>query len=159
MDSPSARRPRRVAFLLAQVGALSSAGFAERTRELGLSPADAGVLRLLAKTPGLSQRALADRLGAVPSRVVALIDSLEQRSLVERQRSASDRRNYELRLTSAGEAALGTLRAAAEEHEEALLTSLSPTQQHELEALLRQVADSHGLDVDLRGDTALSAND
>jgi DNA-binding MarR family transcriptional regulator len=156
MEVPSAGRSRRVAFLLAQVGALSSAGFADRSRELGLGPADAGVLRLLGKTPGLSQRALADRLGAVPSRVVALIDSLEERSLVARTRSVSDRRNYELRLTPEGEVLLGKLRGVAEEHDQALLSALSPVQQRELEVLLRRVADAHGLDADLHGVTASS---
>src|SRR6476646_7784052 len=102
MDSQDPSRSTRTAFLLSQLGALASARFAERTRDLGLTPSQAGVLRLLGRSPGLSQRSLADRLGAVPSRVVPLIDSLEARGLVERVRSSTDRRNYELRLTAAG---------------------------------------------------------
>src|SRR5213595_2083231 len=106
MDSRSPSK--RTAFLLSQLGALSSSRFAERTREIGLTPSDAGVLRLLGRTPGLSQRSLADRLGAVPSRVVPLIDSLQARDLVERVRSSTDRRNYELRLTVEGTKVLRT---------------------------------------------------
>ena len=35
-------------------------------------------------------------MGALPSRIVRLVDELEERGLVERRRSAADRRNYEL---------------------------------------------------------------
>ncbi len=142
-------RPRRTAFLLSQVGSLASSRFAERTREIGLTPSDAGVLRLLGRTPGLSQRSLADRLGAVPSRIVSLIDSLETRGLVERVRSSMDRRNYELRLTSQGDERLAELRRIAEEHEAELLSPLSREQATQLEELLSVLAGSAALDPDL----------
>ncbi|HET9647701.1 MAG TPA: MarR family winged helix-turn-helix transcriptional regulator [Microlunatus sp.] len=143
------RPPRRVAFLLSQVGALAASGFSERVRSLGVSPSDAGVLRLLGRTPGLSQRVLADRLGAAPSRIVGIIDSLQERGLVERERSAADRRNYELRLTPRGERMLRELRGIAEEHEAALLAALTSEQTAQLENLLSRIAHANGLDPDL----------
>ncbi len=155
MDSPDPSRSKRTAFLLAQLGALASARFAERTRELGLTPSDAGVLRLLGRTPGLSQRSLADRLGAVPSRVVPLIDSLETRGLVARVRSRTDRRNYELRLTPEGTKMLGTLRGIAERHEAELLAPLTSEQSAQLGSLLARLASAHALDTDLHRDTSL----
>ena len=155
MDSPDPSRSKRTAFLLAQLGALASARFAERTRELGLTPSDAGVLRLLGRTPGLSQRSLADRLGAVPSRVVPLIDSLETRGLVARVRSSTDRRNYELRLTPEGTKMLGTLRGIAERHEAELLAPLTSEQSAQLGSLLARLASAHALDTDLHRDTSL----
>src|SRR3954463_7427378 len=91
-----------VAFLLAQLGAHAAAAFAERLRPLDLTPPQAGVLRRLAEAPGESQRALADALGMHAPRLVALIDELEGRGLVERSRDAADRRNYALSLTKAG---------------------------------------------------------
>lgn len=145
--------PRRTAFLLAQLGSLSAARFAERTRALGLAASDAGTLRLIGRSPGLSQRLLADRLGAVPSRVVPLIDSLETRGLVERMRSSTDRRNYELQLTSAGQAMVQQLRAVAEDHEAELLGALTPEQSAELGRLLTLVADGNHADRDLHRDT------
>ena len=152
MSTPTPGRPARTAFLLAQVGAIASARFAERTREIGLSPSDAGVLRLVGRTPGLSQRSLADRLGAVPSRVVALIDSLEQRGMVGRVRSDTDRRNYELRLTPDGERVLRELRRVAERHEADLLAPLAPEQAAQLHALLAELARANGLDQDVHPD-------
>ncbi|SDL65195.1 MarR family winged helix-turn-helix transcriptional regulator [Arthrobacter sp. ok362] len=155
MDSPDPSRSKRTAFLLSQLGALASARFAERTRELGLTPSDAGVLRLLGRTPGLSQRSLADRLGAVPSRVVPLIDSLETRGLVTRERSSTDRRNYELRLTDEGMKALGKLRGIAERHEAELLAPLTSEQSAQLGSLLARLASAHALDTDLHRDTTV----
>src|SRR3954463_8720112 len=96
------RPPPRIAFLLSQLGAHVSERFAARCQELGLTPSQAAVLRLVGRTPGLSQRTLADRVGTVPSRIVMLIDGLEQRGLVSRTRSSTDRRNYELHLTAEG---------------------------------------------------------
>ncbi|ALE05199.1 MarR family transcriptional regulator [Arthrobacter sp. ERGS1:01] len=146
MASISPGRPRRTAFLLSQLGALASARFAERTKPLGLTPSDAGTLRLLGRNPGLSQRALADRLGAVPSRIVPLIDSLETRGLVERTRSQTDRRNYELQLTAEGTAMLGRLRDVAQDHEAELLRPLSAEQAEQLEGLLALLAEGNALD-------------
>jgi DNA-binding MarR family transcriptional regulator len=143
------QRPRTTAFLLSQLGALAAAKFADLTREQNLSPSDAGVLRLLGRHPGISQRALADRLGAVPSRVVALVDSLEKRGLVARTRSVVDRRSHELTLTEDGRTALRRLRSAAERHEEAMLGPLSETQRAALGELLTTLATAHGLDPEI----------
>ncbi|RAN69391.1 MarR family transcriptional regulator [Bacillus sp. SRB_336] len=147
--------PRHTAFLLSQLGSLSAARFAERTRELGLTPSDAGTLRLIGRNPSLSQRVLADRLGAVPSRVVPLLDSLESRGLVERVRSSTDRRNHELHLTGAGEALVGELRTAAEDHESELLGPLTPDQAGELARLLVLLARGNGLDLEAHRDTKM----
>ena len=152
MDLRTPDRPRRSAFLLSQLGALASSRFADRTRRIGLTPSDAGVLRLLGRTPGLSQRALADRLGSVPSRVVSLIDSLQTRGLVERVRSTTDRRNYELQLTAHGQDVLGELRQIAEQHEAELLSPLTEDQAVQLEKLLTQLASGNKLDKDLHPD-------
>jgi len=145
--------PHRTAFLLSQLGALAATRFAERTKPLGLTPSEAGTLRLLGRNPGMSQRSLADRLGAVPSRIVPLIDSLETRGLVERTRSSTDRRNYELHLTPDGTAMLGRLRAVARDHEGELLAALSEEQVDQLQGLLALLAEGNGLDKDIHRET------
>src|SRR5262245_13703773 len=55
--------PPSAAFLLAQLGAHAAQQFAHRITDLDLTPAQAGLLRTLAHTPGRSQRQLADTLG------------------------------------------------------------------------------------------------
>src|ERR1700726_811035 len=93
-NDQDARGDGGVAFLLAQLGAHAAAAFAERIRPLALTPPQAGVLRLLAQFPGQSQRELADALQMHAPRLVALIDELEGRGLVARERDPHDRRNY-----------------------------------------------------------------
>lgn len=157
MNSATPGRPQRTAFLLSQLGAVASSRFADRMREIGLTPSDAAVVRLLGRAPGLSQRSLADRLGAAPSRVVSLIDTLQGRGLVERSRSSTDRRNYELHLTDAGQRVLHELRGIAEQHEAELLAPLSGEQVAQLDLLLAQLVDGHGLDRDLHRDVGQKA--
>jgi DNA-binding MarR family transcriptional regulator len=145
----AARKPTGTAFLLSQLGGTVASRFAEATARLGLSPSDAGVLRLVSKSPGISQRELADRLGAVPSRVVAIIDSLEGRDLVSRKRSATDRRNYELGLTRAGTEMLRELRSASEANDAAILSALSVDEVAELHLLLEKMRERLGLVTDV----------
>jgi DNA-binding MarR family transcriptional regulator len=134
-----------VSFLLAQLGAHAAAAFAQRLAPLDLTPPQAGVLRLLAQSPGQSQRALADALGMHAPRLVALIDELEGRGLVARTRDAADRRNYALALTEQGTAKLGELAAVAREHERAITGVLAAGERRDLAAALRRIADDQGL--------------
>jgi DNA-binding MarR family transcriptional regulator len=133
------------AFLLAQLGAAAAGLFAQRIAELDLTPPQAGLLRLLARTPGRSQRELADELGMPPSRFVPFADGLEERGLIERRRNADDRRLYALHLTDQGTAMLAKLRVAATEHEEQVCRGLSAEERRQLVGLLRRIAEEQGL--------------
>ncbi|MDR6868045.1 DNA-binding MarR family transcriptional regulator [Microbacterium resistens] len=145
----AARRPARTGFLLSQLGAFASARFGELIRPAGLTPSTAGVLRIIARQPGLSQRKLADRLGAVPSRVVVLVDSLEGAGLVERSRDPEDRRHHRLDLTERGRQVLGELRGAAETQNADVLAPLDPEEREVFAALVSKLAAAHGLDPDV----------
>jgi DNA-binding MarR family transcriptional regulator len=142
-------RPRGTAYLLSQLGILAAGRFGELLEPLGLTPPEAGVLRLLAREGGISQRALAERLGTAPSRVVVLVDGLEGKGLVSRRRSETDRRNHELHLTEAGETTLGRLRGVASAHEDDVLAGLTRAERDDLRRLLGKLADSHGVDADV----------
>ena len=71
-----------VGFLLSQVGALVALGFKERLARLDLVPAHAGILRVIDQSDGLSQQALGEKLGVFPSRLVSMLDELEERGLI-----------------------------------------------------------------------------
>ena len=133
------------AFLLAQVGAHAAARFAEHLREIDLSPSHAGILRILAARPAITQQALATALGTQPSRLVALVDELESKELVERQPNQSDRRRYALRLTEKGSSTLQAIGKIARAHQQKLLVALSEEEQRQLSALLQRVAQEQGL--------------
>lgn len=136
----SRNRPMGAAFLLSQLGAHAANRFAARIAELGLSPADVGLLRMIAAQPGRSQQSLAADLGVVPSRVTALIDPLDRAGLVERRRSTGDRRNYELHLTPDAARVMDDIKRTAIAHEADITSALDPDQRKQLIALLQLIA-------------------
>ena len=80
----------RAGFLLAQVGAHAAQRFSERLKPLGFAPYHAGVLRMLANSPGISQQDLAKALRMHASNLVGIVDELEERGLLERKPSQAD---------------------------------------------------------------------
>lgn len=141
----SDRRPTGAAFLLAQLGAHAARRFGERVAQIGLTPPDAGLLRKIAADPGISQQALAEHLGVMPSRMVGLVDDLENQGILERRRSTEDRRNYELHLTQKGRQVLDQLSRIAAEHEESLCAALNQEERTQLRDLCRRIASEQGL--------------
>jgi DNA-binding MarR family transcriptional regulator len=134
------------AFLLGQLGAHAATQFAERLKALDLAPPDAGILRVLRTEPGLSQQDLAAKLKIHPSRLVALLDNLEKRGLVERKANPNDRRLYSLHLAAAGEESLASIGKIAREHQQELFTALTQEELEKLTALLQKIADHQGLE-------------
>jgi DNA-binding MarR family transcriptional regulator len=143
--SNSVRGRSSPAFLLAQVGAHAAAKFAERLRDVDLVPAHAGILRILAATPAITQQALAMALGTLPSRLVAMVDDLESKGLVERQSDDNDRRRYALRLTQKGTVMLQSVGKIAREHQQSVLAALSEGERRQLAAFLQRIGDEQGL--------------
>jgi DNA-binding MarR family transcriptional regulator len=133
------------AFLLSQLGAHASSLFLAHAAELDLTGPQIGVLRAIADDPGASQQALAQRLDILPSRVVALLDDLEDRGLIRRERHPSDRRSHALRMTSTGEQVREKLRVLGNEHNDRLLDVLSDEERATLTELLAKVAAAQGL--------------
>jgi len=89
--------------------------FSERAaRAAGVEPQQHQLLlavRGLPKDARPTIRTLAERLCIQHHTAVALVDKLEDRGLLERERSTEDRREVLLRLTSAGDAMLSRLSA------------------------------------------------
>jgi DNA-binding MarR family transcriptional regulator len=133
------------AFLLAQIGAHAASLFGERLTALELTPPDAGILRLLRVAAGISQQELSTRLQIHPSRLVAILDNLEKRKLVERKPNPNDRRLYSLHLTKNGGEILERIGRVAREHQDALLVALSSDEREQLTGLLHRIADQQGL--------------
>jgi DNA-binding MarR family transcriptional regulator len=132
-------------FLLAQIGSHAAAKFAERLAPLDFTPAHAGILRILGRRGPLTQQALAGILGMFASRLVALVDQLESRGLIERRDNPEDRRSYALHLTEKGRVALQSIGRVAREHQKALLAALSIDEQRQLAQLLQRIADDQRL--------------
>jgi MarR family transcriptional regulator, lower aerobic nicotinate degradation pathway regulator len=105
-----------------------------------LRPRHLIALSLLHDGGPLSQQALGEALSLDPSNVVGLLNELEERGLIVRQRDPADRRRHIVSLSDAGKselAATGTQRASIEDD---LLVALSPAERTMLRDLLVRVA-------------------
>jgi DNA-binding MarR family transcriptional regulator len=104
-----------------------------------LSPGRAGIMLLLDANPGVTQGRLAEAVRLDRSTMVGVIDSLEQRSLVERRRGA-DRRTNGLWLTPTGRSLAQRLRRRIERHERRVASRLSDAERAQLLLLLGKLA-------------------
>ncbi|MGI5159057.1 MarR family winged helix-turn-helix transcriptional regulator [Microbispora sp. CA-102843] len=80
------------------------------------------------------------RLRAVRFAVVALIDNLERKGLVERRRNPQDRRNYALHLTEQGTHVMTQMRRLGKAHEDDICAALDHAQRAQLTELLEAIA-------------------
>jgi DNA-binding MarR family transcriptional regulator len=145
-ETADVTRPSGAALLLSQLGVHVAAEFRRRLAPVGLTPAHVGILRVLAFRPGISQQELAEAVGAVPSRVVKLLDELAERDLIERRRSQADRRSHELHLSSAARGRLAEVRGIVSEHDAAVTAGLTAAELETLVALLTKVAQAQGIE-------------
>jgi DNA-binding MarR family transcriptional regulator len=96
------------------------------------------LLRELYAEEGLTQRELSSRVGVLEPTIVSTIDALEQRGLVVRERSSTDRRKVRVMLTAAGHDLRDTLLShaatvldrALEGLDDAAITALRATLRH-----------------------------
>lgn len=135
------RAPSTLAFLLSQVGIYAARQFAERLAELDLHPPLFRVLNLVDAAEGQSQQAIGEAVQVPASRMVALVDELEQRGLVERRPNPADRRVRALYLTAKGRETLARGREIAREHEKELTRGMTVVDRKRLTELLRKIVD------------------
>jgi DNA-binding MarR family transcriptional regulator len=133
------------AYLLSQVGAHSSRRWHERLAPIGLDSRSVLVLRHVAAEEGRTQASLAASLAVPPSRVVAIVDGLEQRGVVERRANPTDRRAHALWLTSKGRTLLAEVLAISSAHEADICAGLSQSRRRQLIELLSVIAAEQGL--------------
>ena len=138
---PGDKAPASVAFLLSQVGIYASQRFAQRIAAIDLQPPMFRVLNVVDAAEGLSQQAIGEAIQAPASRMVAIVDDLEQRGLLERRPHPNDRRVRALYLTGEGRKRLARGRKIAGEHERELMRGMSEAERKRLTALLRKVVD------------------
>jgi len=139
------RAPQTLAFLLSQVGIHASRRFAEQIAAVGLSPPLFRVLNLVAAAEGESQQAIGAAIEIPASRMVALVDELEQHGLVERRPKPEDRRVRALFLTAKGKRCLDRGRKIAKQHEDELTEGMSTTDRRLLISMLQQIVDQQAI--------------
>ena len=94
----------------------------------GIQMWDYLVLAGLESGPAPTQLQLADAVGRDKTRLIPILDRLEERGLIHRQPDPSDRRNRIVGLTDPGRALLSSCRQAIRAMEAELLDILEPSE-------------------------------
>lgn len=109
---------------------------------LDLTQKQTATLWLIHANPGVSQVSVAAALGMDRATMMSVVDRLEERSLVIRKRSVTDRRRQELYLTPAGQSILRKVKARIAKHEERYKSLFTPQELEALLAALKKIQDA-----------------
>lgn len=124
---------------LQRVATLSAAHVDQALHTFGLSASQYGVLETLQQRGPVHQQELAEALGRSKAQMTAIIDALEGRGLVRRERHAVDRRFISVYLTDAGRIMLADAGPLRTEAIVALMRELSGDQKTRLTRLCRRL--------------------
>ena len=113
--------------------------FGHAIADHGISPGRFGVLVIIGANPGLTQSRLAAATQLDRSTMVAVIDQLEARQLVERRAAANDRRSNALWLTEAGKQVMRSIKRRVKAHEAQLASALGPGEAARLNSMLARI--------------------
>jgi DNA-binding MarR family transcriptional regulator len=127
----------RPGFLLRRAHQISAAVFEDACKDVGLTPAQFGVLTVLQAHPGLGQSSLSRALGFDKVTVLRVLRGLQARGLVRRTPAEDNRRNVSVALTTEGSLLLQEAQKPAEKAYRRLMAPLDKDQQEQLLGLLQ----------------------
>jgi DNA-binding MarR family transcriptional regulator len=131
---------KHTGFLLSRAGMIAQRRFAAQLESIGMNLRMWGALNVLDHEGEITQHALGVCVGADPSTVVATVDELEAKGLVERRRHPSDRRAHALHVTERGRETLAEGRRLAARAQQELLAPLDGEEREQLHGLLTKLA-------------------
>lgn len=99
------------------------------------------VLTALRDDEASSQASLADAIGADRTRIIAVLDDLQQRKLINRQPDPSDRRSNLLSLTLAGRKTVTAAQKAIQDNENRILAGVPSTDRDAFLRVLKYLAE------------------
>jgi DNA-binding MarR family transcriptional regulator len=127
-------------FLLARLGVNFKMQAIDAAEAAGFELYDYSVLAILAEGDRETQGTIAGVLGVDPSRLVALLDSLEERGLIIRQRDPQDRRRHVVSITVDGKRELGKIRTLIKHLQDEYFSALSAEELKAFHKLLIRLA-------------------
>jgi len=133
------RLTERLGFHLRLAQAAFYIDFAAVMAPLDLTQRQSAVLEMIGVNECVSQVRLAERLGVDRATMMVIIDRLEARGLVRRERSKGDRRRQDLHLTEAGVQVVAQLNEMIAVHERHFTERFSPAELAALFAALKRI--------------------
>jgi len=138
-------QPQAVGFLLSQLGYEIAGRFRSLMAEVELEPRQFALMRGIDFAEGMAQNSVAEFLRIPASSMVALIDQLEARDLVERRQHPTDRRSRTLHITDHGREVLARATELAMQLELTICGGFDPEKRQQLLEMLVRVTDNLGL--------------
>jgi MarR family transcriptional regulator, lower aerobic nicotinate degradation pathway regulator len=129
----------RIPFLLYRAAEQSHSLANDMLARAELTARQVGILTLVIEREPMTQKALGDLLRIDRTTMVALIDDLEGKGLVVRQRHPHDRRAFLVWPTESGRAAKVEAIAILDEQQHDFLAPLTAAEQRQLGALLKRL--------------------
>jgi DNA-binding MarR family transcriptional regulator len=129
----------RVPFLLYSASQISHSLANQMLAEMALSARQAGILTMVTELEPMTQKALADALRIDRTTMVALLDDLEDKGYVARQRHPRDRRAYLVHPTDSGRTAKIAAVRILDEQQRRFLAPLTHAERRQLAALLKRL--------------------
>lgn len=111
----------------------------ESVRQYGLTHAQFDIIATLGNTSGMSYKELGERTLITKGTLTGVIERLEQKGLVLRERSLEDKRSWFLRLTGSGEAVFRDVFPKVVEHGKQLFDGFSEADFDEVDGALRKL--------------------
>jgi len=133
---------QQLEFLLAEVVRLQLRVYNGRFRATGLNQSQVTALIHLDRVEELTQTDLAARLGMKKAALGTLIDGLEGKGLVERERGRTDRRLQLVSITDAGREVVGEVDEMAEILGTALRQGITRDERTQLVSILQRLREN-----------------
>lgn len=130
-------------FLMVRLAMGFKARAVAELEEAGYSQYHYSVLAILGAQVRKTQSLIAESLGLDPSQLVGILDGLEERGLIERQRDPEDRRRHLVTLTAKGRTQLVRLRGRIDRLEDELFTPLDAKSRKTFHELLLRLTAYH----------------
>ncbi|WP_067635146.1 MarR family winged helix-turn-helix transcriptional regulator [Actinomadura latina] len=130
-------------FLLARMGSLTARSWTAFLAAHDLTQGQYTVLSTLGERGDMGQRRLAELVAVDARNIVAVLDSLARRRLIERRTDDTDRRRRLVALTEEGAALVRDLADAAAQEQEGFLKPLGRDERAQLNRLLRRLYEAH----------------
>lgn len=129
----------RVPFLLFRASQASLSLANQMLAGIGLCARQAGILTMVTELQPMTQKALADALGIDRTTMVGLLDDLEDKGYVTRQRHPRDRRAFLVHPTDSGRIAKAAAVRVLDEQQRRFLAPLTPAERRQLASLLTRL--------------------